>query len=70
MEIYLELLWQQSFVMTLSGDVVELLFFICLPPEFLPAYRPTERGCASTLGAALLISSKAGSDLGLASRCF
>ena len=29
-------------------------FFICLPPKFLPASGPSERWCASTLGAALL----------------
>ena len=43
-------------------------FFIRLPPEFLPASGPTERWCASTLGAALLISSRVSSDLGLVSR--
>ena len=47
-----------------------VLFFLIirLPPEFLPASGPTERWCASTLGAALLCSSRAGSDLGLVSR--
>ena len=43
-------------------------FFIRLPPEFFPASGPTEQGCASTVGPALLISSRAGSDLGLVSR--
>ena len=45
-----------------------LFVFICLPTEFLPALGPTERWCAFTLGTALLISSRAGSDLGLVSR--
>ena len=39
--------------------------FICLLPEFLPESGPTKWWCASTLGAALLISSPVGSDLGL-----
>ena len=43
-------------------------FFIRLPPEFFPVSGLTERWCASTLGAALLCSSRAGSDLGLVSR--
>ena len=43
-------------------------FFIRLPPEFLPASGPTERWCASTFGAAMLISSGAGYDFGLVSR--
>ena len=43
-------------------------FLIRLPPEFLPVSGPTERWCASTLGAALLCSSRAGSDSGLVSR--
>ena len=38
------------------------------PTEFLPVSGPSERWCASTLGFALLCSSRAGSDLGLASR--
>ena len=41
---------------------------IRLAPEFFPASGPTEQGCASTVGPALLISSRAGSDLGLVSR--
>ena len=40
------------------------LFLICLTPEFLPASGPLTRWCASTLGAALLCSSRAGSWLG------
>ena len=40
------------------------IIIIRLPPEFLPASGPTERWCASTLGAALLISSRVGSDFG------
>ena len=40
-------------------------FFICLPQEFLPVLGSLTRQCASTLGAALLCSSRAGSDLGL-----
>ena len=45
-----------------------VFFFIRLPLEFLPASGPTDRWCASTLGTALLVSSRAGSDLGLLSR--
>ena len=44
------------------------LFFIRLPQEFPSASGLTERWCASTLGSALLIRSRAGSDLGHASR--
>ena len=36
-------------------------FFIRLPPEFLPVLGPLTRRCASTLGAALLCSSRVGS---------
>ena len=42
----------------------ELFFFIRLPPEFLPMLGLLTRWCASTLGAALVCSSKAGSDFG------
>ena len=41
------------------------IFLICLPPEFLPVSGPLTWWCASTLGAALLCSSRAGIDLGL-----
>ena len=53
--------------MTMRPNLV-LLFFIHLPPEFLPASGPAELWCASTLGIALLISSRVGSELGLVSR--
>ena len=44
-----------------------MTFFIIihLLPEFLPVLRPLTRWCASTLGTALLCSSRGGSDLGL-----
>ena len=48
--------------------MLTLFFIICLSPEFLPVLGPLTRWCASTLGAALLCSSRAGSDLGLVSR--
>ena len=47
---------------------LNLDFFIPLPPEFLPVSGQTERWCAYTLGTALLISSRAGTGLGLVSR--
>ena len=45
-----------------------MIFFICRSPEFLPVSGLSEPWCTSTLGAALLCSSRAGSDLGLVSR--
>ena len=44
------------------------LLIVRLSPEFLLASGPTELCCASTLVAALLTSSRVGSDLGLVSR--
>ena len=44
------------------------LFFIGLPPKFLSVLGPCTQWCASTMGAALLCSSRAGSDSGLLSR--
>ena len=41
-----------------------IIFFIRLPPEFLPASGPDDWWCASTLGAALLCSSRVGSWFG------
>ena len=43
-------------------------FIICIPPEFIPVLGPLTLWCASTLGAALLCSSRADSDSGLISR--
>ena len=49
-----------------AGDFAVLtqviIFFIRLPPEFLPVLGTLTRSCVSTLGAALLCSSRAGSD--------
>ena len=44
-------------------------FFIRLPPEFLPVVGPLTWWCASTLGAALLCSSRAGSVFDLSCFC-
>ena len=62
-------LWRHSF-----GDVIHMMtsfiyqnlsfFVICLSPEFLPVSGPLTRWCASTLGVALLCSSRAGSWFG------
>ena len=41
-----------------------LLFFMRPPPELLPVLGPLERYMTPTLDAALLYSSRAGSDLG------
>ena len=45
----------------------DFFIIIRLPPEFLSVSGMTEQWCASTLGASLLCSSRAGSDLGLIS---
>ena len=55
-----------SLVLSCLYCVLQRCFFIIrLPSEFLPVSGPTEQWCASALGAALLCSSRAGSDLGL-----
>ena len=60
-----------NFLKYFSAFIVpKLKFFLIihLPSELLPVLGPTERGCASTLGATLLCSYRAGSDLGFISR--
>ena len=42
-----------------------IFLIICLPTEFIPVLGPLTQLCASTLGAALLCSTRAGSVLGL-----
>ena len=51
-----------------TPGIPNILFIIPLPPEFLPVLGLLTRWCASTLGAALLCSSRADSDLGLISK--
>ena len=47
---------------------VNFFLIICLLPELAPVSGPLTQWCASTLGTALLCSSRAGSDSGLISR--
>ena len=61
--------WWENYcsVLSLFPDETEQFFINRLPPEFRPVLGPLTWQCASTLGAALLCSFRAGSDVGL--RC-
>ena len=59
------------FVNQLGHKYIFLFFFIiCPPPELHPVLGPLEQYVTSTLDAALLFSSREGSDLGCMSDCF
>ena len=65
-------LWSLKKVVDISGLATKLMlrvffFSICLPPGLLPVLGPCKRYLTPALDAALIISSRAGTDPGLSS---